>query len=43
MLPMNKYKLYPVVYGSFKTLSEAQIERKNIQKTHNAEAWLLIE
>ena len=43
MLPMNKYKLYPVVYGSFKTLSEAQIERKNIQKTHNAEAWLMIE
>lgn len=43
MLPMNKYSLYPVVYASFKTLSEAQIERKNIQKSHNAEAWLLIE
>jgi hypothetical protein len=43
MLPLNNHKLYPVVYVSFKTLSEAQIERKNIQKSHNAEAWLLIE
>ena len=43
MLPLNNHKLYPVVYASFKTLSEAQIERKNIQKSHNAEAWLLIE
>ena len=43
MLSMNKHNLYPVVYGSFKNLNEAQIERKNIQKSHNAEAWLLIE
>lgn len=43
MLPMNKHNLYPVVYGSFKNLKEAQTERKNIQKSHNAEAWLLIE
>jgi len=43
MLPLNNHKLYPVVYVSFKTLSEAQIERRNIQKSHNAEAWLLIE
>jgi hypothetical protein len=43
MLPMNKHNLYPVVYGSFKNLNEAQTERKNIQKSHNAEAWLLIE
>jgi hypothetical protein len=43
MLPLNKHNLYPVVYASFKTLNEAQIERKNIQKTHNAEAWLMIE
>jgi len=42
MLPMNKHNLYPVVYGSFKNLNEAQTERKNIQKSHNAEAWLLI-
>lgn len=43
MLPLNKYKLYPVVYGSFKTLNEAQSERRVIQKSHNAEAWLLID
>ena len=43
MLPINKHNLYPVVYASFKTLNEAQIERKNIQNSHNAEAWLLIE
>ena len=43
MLPMNKHNLYPVVYGSFNNLNEAQTERKNIQKSHNAEAWLLIE
>lgn len=43
MLPINKHNLYPVVYGSFKNLNEAQTERKNIQKSHNAEAWLLIE
>jgi hypothetical protein len=43
MLPINKHNLYPVVYASFKTLNEAQIERKNIQKTHNEEAWLMIE
>ena len=43
ILPMNKYNLYPVVYASFKNLIEAQTERKNIQKTHNSEAWLMIE
>ena len=43
MLPINKHNLYPVVYGSFKNLNEAQTERKNIQKSLNAEAWLLIE
>ena len=43
MLPINKHNLYPVVYGSFKNLNESQTERKNIQKSHNAEAWLMIE
>jgi hypothetical protein len=43
MLPINKHNLYPVVYASFKTLEEAQTNRKKIQKTHNAEAWLMIE
>jgi len=43
MLPLNANNLYPVVYNSFKLLREAQIERKNIQKSHNEDAWLLIE
>lgn len=43
MLPLNSNNLYPVVYNSFKLLREAQIERKNIQKSHNAAAWLLID
>lgn len=43
MLPLNNHNLYPVVYASFKTLEEAQTGRKNIQKSHNAEAWLLID
>jgi hypothetical protein len=36
MLPLNKHKLYPVVYASFKTLNEAQSERRAIQKSHKA-------
>jgi hypothetical protein len=43
MLPINKHDLYPVVFASFKTLKEAQAERKAIQKSHSAEAWLLID
>ncbi|MFD2908629.1 SPOR domain-containing protein [Flavobacterium ardleyense] len=43
MLPLNKSNLYPVVYKSFETMDEAEIEKKNIQKTHNKEAWLLID
>ncbi len=43
MLPVNKRNLYYVVYGSFKKLVDAQTERKQIQKNHNAEAWLLID
>ncbi len=43
MLPVNSRNLYYVVYDSFKQLTDAQIERKNIQKSHNPEAWLLID
>ena len=43
MLPINKHDLYPVVFASFKTLKEAQAKRKAIQKSHSAEAWLLID
>ena len=43
MLPLNKSNLYPVVYNSFKTMEEAETAMKNIQKSHNKEAWLLID
>ena len=43
MLPLNKSNLYPVVYKSFKTIGEAKLAKKNIQKTHNTEVWLLID
>lgn len=43
ILPLNKSNLYPVVYNSFKTMEEAETAMKNIQKTHNKEAWLLID
>ncbi len=39
----NRHGLHPVLYGSFTTLAEAQTEMKKIQKTENAEAWLLIQ
>jgi hypothetical protein len=39
----NKHGLFPVLYGSFPTYSEAQKAMKVIQKKHNPEAWLLIE
>ena len=42
-IEQNKHGLYPVVYGSFASYSEAQKAMHNIQKTHNPEAWLLIQ
>ncbi|PKH66793.1 SPOR domain-containing protein [Flavobacterium sp. ALD4] len=39
----NKYGLYPVLYGSYTTYAEADKAKKEIQKTDNPEAWLLIE
>ena len=39
----NKYGLYPVVYGSYSSYSQAQKDMKIIQKKHNREAWLLIQ
>ncbi|MEC4003461.1 SPOR domain-containing protein [Flavobacterium sp. SUN052] len=39
----NKHGLFPVLYGSFATYSEAQTEMERIKKSHNPEAWLLIE
>lgn len=42
-IPINKHGLYPVVYGSFSSYSEAQKEMQKIKKSHNPEAWMLIE
>ena len=42
ILERNKYGLVPVLYGSYGTYAESQIALKEIHKTHNREAWLLI-
>ncbi len=39
----NKNGLYPVVYGSYSSYTEAQKQMDSIQKKHNKEAWLLIQ
>jgi len=41
-LSINKFGLYPVLYGSFATYAEAQQHMNEIHKNHNKEAWLLI-
>lgn len=41
-LDANKFGLYPVLYGSYATYTDAQRNMTYIQKTHNKEAWLLI-
>ncbi|MDA6070917.1 SPOR domain-containing protein [Flavobacterium sp. AC] len=43
MLSENKHGLFPVLYGSYATMSEAQKAQKDIQKGENPEAWILIE
>ncbi len=42
-IPQNKYGLFPVLYGSYATLSEAEKAKQEIQKTVNPDAWILIE
>ncbi len=42
-LAPNKHGLYPVLYGSYSTYSEAHQAMKNIQKLDNKDAWLLVE
>jgi hypothetical protein len=39
----NKHGLFPVLYGSYATISEAEKAKQEIQKKHNPEAWILIE
>jgi nucleoid DNA-binding protein len=42
-IPQNKYGLFPVLYGSYATFAEAEKAKKEIQKTANPDAWVLIE
>jgi hypothetical protein len=42
-LSANKHGLFPVLYGSFSSYTEAQGTMKDIQKLDNKDAWLLIE
>lgn len=41
-LEKNKYGFYPVLYGSYANLAEAQAAMRAIHKKHNKEAWLLV-
>ena len=43
MLGENKHGLFPVLYGSYATMAEAQKAQKEIHKGENPEAWILIE
>lgn len=43
VLSKNANGLYPVVYGSFATYTEAQYKTSQIQDSINKDAWLLIE
>lgn len=41
--PINKFGLYPVVYGSYATQAEAEKAKVEIQKKENPKAWILVE
>ncbi|NRS87927.1 nucleoid DNA-binding protein [Flavobacterium sp. 7E] len=43
LLTINKHGLYPVVYGSYATLAEAEKAKREINESKNPEAWVLIE
>jgi len=42
-IPQNKYGLFPVLYASYATFAEAEKAKKEIQKTVNPDAWILVE
>lgn len=39
----NKNGYYPVLYGSYATFAEAEKAKKEINISHNADAWILIQ
>ena len=43
MLGENKHGLFPVLYGSYATMAEAEKAQKEIQKGENPQAWILVE
>jgi hypothetical protein len=43
LIPANKHGLFPVLYGSFATMREAEKAQKEIQNSINPDAWILIE
>ncbi|TDO83904.1 sporulation related protein [Flavobacterium chryseum] len=43
MLEETKHGLFPVIYGSYQTMAEAEKAQKEIQKGENPTAWILIE
>lgn len=43
MLGENKHGLFPVLYGSYATMAEAENAQREIQKAENPDAWILIE
>lgn len=42
VIEKNKFGLYPVIYGSYATRPEAYEKMKEIRRTENSEAWLLL-
>ncbi|MWB93766.1 SPOR domain-containing protein [Flavobacterium sp. GA093] len=43
VLGENKHGLFPVLYGSYATMAEAEKAQKEIQKGENPDAWILIQ
>jgi hypothetical protein len=39
----NRHGLFPVLYGSYSTIAEAEKAKQEIHKKHNPEAWILIQ
>ncbi len=43
ILEQSKHGLFPVTYGSFKTVEEAELLKQQVHNEGNIDAWLLIE